>query len=107
MKIPLSLAKPLSSQYNASQQHESLPFLLTCPLVTVCVLLLDLVIALAKFHLVLVFSVEARPIQALFSFTAALSESFLPMLTHEIFSLLSPTYLHFSQVRKPVLDSMI
>ena len=31
---------------------------ITCPLGTVCILLLDLVIALAKFFLVLVFSVE-------------------------------------------------
>ena len=37
---------------------------MTCPLVTVCVSLLDLVIALAKFLLVLVFSVEDTCVQA-------------------------------------------
>ena len=36
-------------------------FRLTHPLVTVCVLLLDLVIALAKFSLVLVFSLKTHP----------------------------------------------
>src|SRR5882724_4782791 len=36
----------------------------TCPLVTVCILLLDLVITLAKSHLVLVISVEDTPTQA-------------------------------------------
>ena len=36
----------------------------TCPLVTVCVLLLDLVVALAKFLLVLVFSLEDTLSQA-------------------------------------------
>jgi len=44
-----------------------------------CVMLLDLVVALAKSHLVLVFSVETHP-SSLFSFMTALSESLLQPL---------------------------
>ena len=36
----------------------------------------------------------------------ALSESLLPMLICDIFSLLILTYLHFSWVRKPILDTV-
>src|SRR5882724_13234784 len=42
---------------------------------------------------------------SLFSSTTALSESLLLMLICDIFSLLIPTYLHFFQVRKPILDT--
>src|SRR5882724_10730555 len=37
----------------------------------------------------------------------ALSESLLPTLIHDVFSLSILTYLHFSWVRKPVLDSIL
>jgi len=37
----------------------------------------------------------------------ALFESLLLMLICDVFSLLIPTFLHFSQVGKPILDSII
>src|SRR5882724_9954178 len=76
----------------------------THPLVTVCVLLLDLAITLAKPYLVLVFSIEDTCL-SLFSFMTAPFESLLLMVIHDIYSVLTSTYLHFSQVRKPILDS--
>jgi len=68
---------------------------MTCPLATVCVLLLDLVVTLAKFYWVLFFSIE---------FTRALFETLLPMIIHDIYSVLTSAF-HSSQVRKPFLDS--
>jgi len=41
----------------------------------------------------------------LFSFMTALSESLPPTVIHDIYSVLILTYLHFSQVRKPILDT--
>jgi len=45
-------------------------------------------------------------VPSLSSFTTALLESFALMVTLDIISLLILTFLHFSQVRKPILDSL-
>src|SRR5882724_5708506 len=49
-----------------SSKHPSLPPQLTRPLETVCVSLLDLVVTLAKFLLVFIFSLEETPVRASF-----------------------------------------
>src|SRR5882724_821219 len=82
-----------------------LHLLLTCPLVTVCVLLLDLVIALAKSYLVLVFSVEDTPIRAC-SLSQQPSLSVLLMVICNVYSVSILTYFYFSGVRKPILDKV-
>ena len=80
------------------------PFQLTCPLVTVCILLLDLVIALAKSSLVLVFSVQDTSIWA-----CSLSQQ--PSLRafswcSFMMSFMCWSYLLFSQIIKPFLDRL-
>ena len=57
-----------------------------------------------KSYLVLVFSIEDTSL-SLFSFTTALFESLLLMIICDVFSASIPTYLLFSQVGKPILDS--
>jgi len=52
---------------------------------------------------VLVFSVEDT-YPSPFSLMTALFESLPPMVICDVYSVLILTYLHFSQVRKPVLD---
>jgi len=70
LKLALRNSKLLScSLYEVSDigcfpTTQVIAFRLTPPLVIVCVLLLDLVITLAKSHLVLVFSVEDTPVWA-------------------------------------------
>src|SRR5882724_11632130 len=88
-----------------SSSHQFIICRLTCPLETVCVLLLDLVVTLTKFLLVLFFSLEDTLLPSPFSFTTALSESFPWTIIRDVFSLPILTYLLFSQVRKPILDS--
>src|SRR5882724_6175498 len=77
---------------------------LTHPLETVCILLLDLVVALAKFLLVFFLSLEETLVRAIF---LSLSESFSLTIIHDVFSLLISAFLLFSQVGKPVLDSVL
>src|SRR5882724_8172247 len=77
---------------------------MTHPLETVCISLLDLVVALTKFLLVFIFSLEETPAHLL-SFMTALSESFCLMSIHNALSWPISTLLLFSQIGKSVLDS--
>jgi len=75
----------------------------THPLETVCVLLLDLVVALAKFLLVLFFSVEEALIQA-YSLSWQPSLRAFPWWSLvDVFPLLILTFSLFSRVGKPIL----
>jgi len=60
----LELAEVCQQNYVSVMGCNTLPVQLTHPLVTVHILLLDLVVTLAKFLLVLVFSLEDTLIQA-------------------------------------------
>jgi len=85
-------------------KHPSLPPQPTHPLETVCVSLLDLVVALSKFLLVFIFSLEETPgYPSLFSFTTALSESFYLMSIHNVFSWpISTFWLFMSRMGFPI-----
>ena len=88
-----------------SSKHPSLLPRLTRPLETVCILLLDLVVALAKFLLVFIFSLEEKPIRASFlSWQPSLRAFYLTSI-HNIFSWPISTFLLFSRIGKPVLES--
>src|SRR5882724_2018847 len=75
----------------------------THPLETVCVSLLDLVVALAKFLSSLL---ERDNCPSLLSFTTALAESFPSMSIHNVFSWPISTFFHFSWVGKPILETL-
>src|SRR5882724_1719668 len=78
----------------------------THPFETVCISLLDLVVTLAKFLLLFIFSLEETTIQAFLSFMTALAESFPSTSIHNVFSWPILTFLRFSRIRKPILDTI-
>src|SRR5882724_7490837 len=94
-----------SPMLGCSSEHPSPPPRLTRPLETVCVSLLDLVVTLAKFLLVFIFSLEETPVRA--SFHDSLSESFYLTSIQNIFSWPISTFLLFSWIGKPILDIRI
>ena len=58
-----------------------------------------------KFLLLFIFSLEEDNCLSLLSFMTALAESSPSMSIHNVFSWPISTFLHFSQIGKPVLDS--
>src|SRR5882724_7644826 len=76
----------------------------TRPLETVCVSLLDLMVTLAKFLLLFIFSLEETTVRAFFLLTA-LAESFPSTSIHNVSSWPILTFLRFSRVEKPILDT--
>src|SRR5882724_10906551 len=78
---------------------------LTCPLVTVSVSLKVLTVALVKSHFGVCLLCLRHTLPSLSSFMTALLESFSPMVILDIISLLISTFLLFSQIGKPVLET--
>ena len=76
---------------------------LTHPLVTICILLKVLTVALVKTPLGVHLLCWGHTHPSLSSFTTALLESFAPTITLDVVSWLILTFLYFSQVRKPIL----
>jgi len=102
----LSYSLDESLTLDALQTHQFFTRRLTRPLETVCILLLDLVVALAKFLLVFIFYLGDTLVRAHLLSWQPLWE-LLPDDHPRHLSLSIPTLLHFSRVRKPVLDTSI
>src|SRR5882724_5016992 len=88
-----------------SLKPPSLPPQLTHPLETVCISLLDLVVALTKFLLVFIFSLEETPIRASFLSRQPSPRAFYLTSIHNILSWPISTLLFFSQIGKSILDN--
>src|SRR5882724_3111604 len=86
-----------------SSEHPSLPPRPTHPLETVCVSLLEWLLSLSSYWC-LSSLLRRHPSEPLF-FHDSLSESFYLTSTHNIFSWPISTFLLFSWIGKPVLDT--
>ena len=78
---------------------------MTCPIVTVCVLLKVLIIALVKSYIGACLLLQGHTPPTPVPFMTALLESLALMATPNIISVLILTILHFSRVRKSILDT--